>query len=152
MFLGLNKKQKLRLNIEGVKILSTESVKLLEIEIDNQFRFNKHIKTLCNKTNRKVSAFKRFNIYLSREQAMKLCNTVIISSFSYCLFVWMFCGKDANHKVNSTHKRALRILYNDYDCSLDKLLKRSDTVAIHIKNLQKVMLEIHKSMSHLNPS
>ena len=59
---------------------------------------------------------------------------------------------DANHKINSTHKRALRILHNDYDSSLDKLLKKSDTVAIHIKNLQKLMLEIDKSMNHSNPS
>ena len=64
----------------------------------------------------------------------------------------MFCGKDANHKINSTHKRALRILHNDYDSSPDKLLKKSDTVAIHIKNLKKLMLESYKSMNHLNPS
>ena len=64
----------------------------------------------------------------------------------------MFCGKEANHKINSTHKRPLRILNNDYDSSLDKLLNKSDTVAIHIKNLQKLMLEIYKSMNHLNPS
>ena len=36
MFLGLNKKHKLRLNIDGVKISSTENIKLLGIEIDNQ--------------------------------------------------------------------------------------------------------------------
>ena len=37
-------------------------------------------------------------MYLSREQAMKLCSTVIISSFNYCLLVWMFCGKEASQK------------------------------------------------------
>ena len=31
-------------------------------------------------------------------------------------------------------------------------MKKSDTVTIHIKNLQKLMLEIYKSMNHLNPS
>ena len=64
----------------------------------------------------------------------------------------MFCGKEANHKINRTHKRALRILHNDYDSSLNTLLKKSDTVTIHIKNLQKLMLEIYKSMNHLIPS
>ena len=152
MFLGLHEKHKLRLNIEGVKISATKNVKILGIEIDNQLRFNKHVKTLCDKTNRKISAFRRLNMYLSREQAMKLCSTVIISSFNYCPLVWMFCGKEANHKINRTHKRALRILHNDYDSSLNTLLKKSDTVTIHIKNLQKLMLEIYKSMNHLNPS
>ena len=64
----------------------------------------------------------------------------------------MFCGKDANHRTNSTHKRALRILHNDYDSSLDKILTKSDIVTIHTKNFQKLMLEIYKSMNHLNPS
>ena len=100
----------------------------------------------------KISAFRRLNMYLSREQAMKLCSTVIILSFKYCSLVWMFCGKEANHKINRTHKRALRIPHNDYDSSLNTLLKKSDTVSIHIKNLQKLMLEIYKSMNHLNPS
>ena len=112
MFLGLNEKHKLRLNIEGVKISSTENVKLLGIEIDNKLRFSKHVKTLCDNTNRKVNAFGTLNMYLSREQGMKLCNTVIISSFNYCPLVWMLCGKDANHIINRTHKRALRVLHN----------------------------------------
>ena len=150
--LGLNEKHKLRMNIEGVKISYTKNAKLLGIEIDNQFRLKKHAKTLCDKSNRKVSPFTRLNIYLSREQAMKLCNTVIISSLNYCPLVWMFCGKDANHKISSSHKRALRILHNDYDSPLDKLLKNNYTVAFHIKNLQNLMLEIYKSMNHLNPS
>ena len=141
MFLGLNEKHMLGLNIEGVKIYSTKNFKLLGIKIDNQHRFNEHIKTLCNKTNRKVSAFTRLNIYLSRAQVMKLCNTGIISSFNYCpLGCMFFYGKYTSHKVNSTDKRALKIVHNDYDSSLDKLLKKSDTVAINIKNLQNLML------------
>ena len=62
MFLGLHEKHKLRLNIEGVKISATKNVKFLGIEIDNQLRFNKHAKTPCDKTNRKISAFRRLNI------------------------------------------------------------------------------------------
>ena len=105
-----------------------------------------------NKTNRKVTAFRRLNVYLSREQAMKLCNTVIILCFNYCPLVWMFCGKDANHKINHTHKRTLRLLHNDYNSSFNTLLEKSDTVTIHVKNLQKLMLEMYRSMSNLNPS
>ena len=36
MFLELNEKHKLRLNIEGVRISSTENVELLGMEIDTQ--------------------------------------------------------------------------------------------------------------------
>ena len=57
--LELNEKHKLCLNIVDVKISSTENFKLLGIEIDNQRLFNKHVKALCDKTDRKVSAFRR---------------------------------------------------------------------------------------------
>ena len=50
---------------------------------------------------------------------MKLCNTVIISSFNYCPLVWMFFGMDANHKVDRTQMCALRMLHNDYDSSFN---------------------------------
>ena len=84
---------------------------------------------------------------------MKLWNKVIISSSNYRPLVWMFCGKDAHNRINGTHKRALRIFHNDdYDFPVNILLEKSDTVTIHIKNLQKLMLEIYKSMHHLNPS
>ena len=57
-----------------------------------------------------------------------------------------------NSLPDRTHTRASRILHNDYDSSLNTLLKKNDTVTIHTKNLQKLMLEIYKSMNHLNPS
>ena len=94
MFLGLNEKHKLRFNIEGVKISSSKNFKLLGIEIDNQLRFNKHIKTQCDNTSRKVSAFRRLNIYLSKK----------ISSFNYCHYYGCFVAKMPI--INKQHSQA----------------------------------------------
>ena len=152
MFLGLQGKIKLRLNIEGSKVPTTGHVKLLGVEIDSKATFNKHIETLCSKVNRKVSAFARLNNYISREQALTVCNTVILSNFNYCPLIWLFCNKGANKEIDRTHKRALRILYKDYESSFETLLARSGSNSINIKNLQKLMTEIYKSMNHLNPS
>ena len=60
--------------------------------------------------------------------------------------------KGANEEIDRTHKRALRILYEDYESSFETLLARSGSNSIHIKNLQKLMTEIYKSMNHLKPS
>ena len=49
MFLGLKRKQRLRLNIQGSKIVAKEHVKLLGIEIDNKLKFDKHVHTLFKK-------------------------------------------------------------------------------------------------------
>ena len=47
---------------------------------------------------------------------------------------------------------ALRVLYGDYDSSFDQLLARAGSITVHQKNLQILMIEIYKTMNHLNPS
>ena len=142
MFLGLEGQRRLRLNINDKKLSATDHVKLLGIEVDNKVKFNKHVKTLCSKVTKKISAFFRLNTYISREQALTICNTVILWNFNYCPLIWLFCNKGANKDIDRTHKRALRILYKEYHCPLETLLTRSGSVCIHVINLQKLMTEI----------
>ena len=73
-------------------------------------------------------------------------------NFNYCPLIWLFCNKGANKEINRTHKRVLRMLYEDYECPFEMLLTRSGSVCIHAKNLQKLMIEIYKSINHLSPS
>ena len=91
-------------------------------------------------------------MYISREQALTICNAVILSNFNYCPLIWLFCNKGAYKEIDRTHKRALRILYKEYECSFKTLLTRSGSFSIHVRNLQKLMTEIYKSINHLNPS
>ena len=55
-------------------------------------------------------------------------------------------------KIDRTHKRALRILYKDYECPFETFLTRGGSFFIHVRNLQGLMTEIYKSMLHLNRS
>ena len=92
------------------------------------------------------------NNYISREKALIIYNAVISSNFNYCPLIWLFCNKGANKEINRTHKRVLRILYKDYESSFETLLTRNGSDSIHVKNVQKLMTEIYKSMNYLNPS
>ena len=60
----------------------------------------------------------------------------------------MFCVKTTNDKVNSVHKRALRVLLNDYISSFEELLHRKEEVTIHERNLQKACA---RGMTSENP-
>ena len=64
----------------------------------------------------------------------------------------MLCRKAMNDKVNSVHKRALRVLLNDYTSSFEELLHRNEEVTIHDKNLQKLILQVYRCMTFANPS
>ena len=89
---------------------------------------------------------------ISREQALSICNVVILSNFNYCPLIWLFCNKGANKKIDRTHKRALKILHNDYGSSFQSLFARSNSFTIHVKNLQQLMTEIYMSLNSMNPS
>ena len=97
--------------MEERKVLTAGRIKLLGVETDSKLSFNKHIETLCSKVNEKESAFAWLNDYVSREQALTVCNAVILSNFNYCPLIWLFCNKCANKEIDRTHKCALRILH-----------------------------------------
>lgn len=69
MFLGMKKERNLRLNINGIKILAKRHVRLLGVEIDRKLKVDKHVQNLCQKVNKKTSAFSRLSMHFSREQA-----------------------------------------------------------------------------------
>ena len=64
----------------------------------------------------------------------------------------MFSGKTSNREINRIHKRALRILLNDYEASFEELLQRNNEQTVHTKNLQKLMTEVYKSLNRQNPA
>ena len=51
MFLGLKRKNKLCLNINGQLITPSEHVKLLEVTIDNALKLDTHEHRICKKAN-----------------------------------------------------------------------------------------------------
>ena len=151
MFLGLKGAKKLCLNMNGHLIPSSEHVKLLGVNIDNSLKLETHVEEICKKVNQTVCAFGRLRPYLGEQKSKLLSNSVAMSNFSYCPLIWLFCSKAANNEINRTYKRALRTLYRDYESTFEKLLDRGDTKTTHKKNLQNLMMEIYKSMNHLNP-
>ena len=91
----------MQLNIEEDILPATDNVKFLGIHIDNKLKLNNHMKTLCSKVNKKISAFTRLNTYISREQALTICNAVFLSNFNYCPLIWLFCYKVAKKRLTA---------------------------------------------------
>ena len=52
------------LTTNNVEIKSKESVTLLGIEIDNKLNFEKHVSTICKKTNNQLNAISRIDAVL----------------------------------------------------------------------------------------
>ena len=56
----------------------------------------------------------------------------------------MFHSRKLNRRINKTHERALRIVYNDRQCTFEEVLERHNSFTIHERNLQKLAFEIFK--------
>ena len=92
---------------DSVKVSSSKEVKLLEVTIDNEIKFKKHIKDLCKKASYKLHALRRLRPYLTVDRARPLTNSFIDSQFYYAPPIWMFAGKTAINKIYKIHDRTL---------------------------------------------
>ena len=64
----------------------------------------------------------------------------------------MFSGKSSNNEINRLHKRALRVLMDDYGSTFEELPQKKGEQTIHTKNLQTLLLEVYKCLTSKNPS
>ena len=150
MLLGQRDMSILCLNIKGHLIPSSNQVKFLGVKIDNSLEFEAHVKKLCRKVNLKDHAFARIRPSLGERNSKLIFSSVIMSNFS-CPLIWQFCTKGAKNEINRTHKCALRVLYGFYESMFEELLDRDKSKMTHKKNLKILMVEVYKTIDHLNP-
>ena len=151
MFLGI-KNEQIILNFDGINVKSSTFVKLLGVYLDCKLNFSTHIQSLCKSASQKTKALLRIRPFLNIHCAKRLSSAYILSSFNYCPLIWMFGCKTNNGLINQIHKRALRVVYRDFGSSYQVLLDKDKTVSIHVQNLRTLMIEVFKSLNHLNPA
>ena len=148
---GANK-ERVNIHIGEAQIEESDEDKLLGINLDKKLSFKKHVQTLCKKASQKLHALTRISVFMEPEK-LKLLMTFVMSQFSYCSLTWMFHDRNLNNKINRIHERALlRIAYKDNVSSFENLLEMDNSVTVHQRNLQLLMVEIYKTKSNLNPS
>ena len=108
--------------INNKTIESSKSVKLFGLTIDNKLNFGIHIINICKVASAKTKGLGRIRSRFNLLQAKILCNSFILSQFNYCCLVWIFCSKTLQNKINQIQKRAFRIVYNEPNLNLDKLV------------------------------
>ena len=60
----------------------------------------------------------------------------------------MFHDRTKNNRINKSHERALRIVYRDTESSFDELLAKDNSVSVHQRNLQLLIIEIFKTKNN----
>ena len=116
--------------------------KPLGIHIDNKVTFGSHVRSVCKKTSQKPNAFARIAFSLKFDKRKLLLNAFITSQFSYAPVVWKFHNRKLNNHINRSHKRALRIVFQDHNPTFEELLAKDGSFKIHECNLGRLFIEI----------
>ena len=136
--------------VGDTKIWENDRVKLLGVTIDNKLRFDSHLSEVCRKAENKLSALTRIFRFLSFDKRRLLVKAFFESQFKYCSLAWMFCSRTTNNKINSLHKRALRLIYEDYNATFEELLEIDGSFSVHHFNIQTLLIEIYKFCNGLS--
>ena len=123
---------------------------ILGVTIDRKLSFHQHVKKMCRK-GQKLSALLGLSPYLNTNKRKTICTTMVKSQLNYCPLVWMFCPRRSNNIINKVQERALRIPYNDQLTDFKSLLSNHNEITLHQRNLQVLMTEIYKIISHIAP-
>ena len=63
---------------------------------------------------------------------------------NHCTLLSMFSTRGANHKIKRLHERILLVLLNDESSTFNGMLSKRNNNTIHVKNIQKLMIEFYK--------
>ena len=74
--------------IDDQSIKRVDHTKSLDLTIDVQLSWGKHVKEICKKVSSAVGALKRVWPFISKETAIQIYNGLIMPHFDYCSSVW----------------------------------------------------------------
>ena len=137
--------------ISATVIRNSNSKKLLGVTFDKKLKFKKHFITICQRANRKLNALARLTPYMEFGKRRMLTNAFFISQFNYCPAIWMCHSRALNNKINRLHERCLHIIYSDKISTFKELLEKDDSVSIHYRNIQALVIEMYKVANGTSP-
>ena len=100
LFLSGNTFEEMWARIGDDMIWENTTVKLLGITIDNELKFDEHLRNTCIKANRKLTILTRMRKYLDFSKVRLLLKSFFKSQLKYCPLTWTFHSRKTNNRIN----------------------------------------------------
>ena len=94
-----------KVSIRGQDIDFSESITALGICIDENLTFDIHVKNICSKASRQISALQRLTGLLDLPSRKAIYNSFIVSNFNYCPLVCFFTSRASITKIQKLQER-----------------------------------------------
>ena len=99
-----------------------------------------------------VNAISRISKYLDTKSLLKLFYAFVRSNFQYSNVVWHFTDNVSIMKMEKLHRRAIRIVLNDYNSSYKDLLSKAKIDSLYISRIKSIAIEAFKCHNKINPT
>ena len=130
----------LGLVLNGANIDQVSEHRLLGITIDNKLRWDSHTNNVCKTVSRRVFFLSKLRYIVDIDTRKLFFNAHIKPHIDYASVAWDGCNNVLKRRLNSLHRRAVKLIFPDTTLTTDLKLKE-----IRIMSLQK-QLEYNKGL------
>ena len=120
------------------------TVKLLGSEIDFLLKFDEQISNICRKASQQINVLKRMGFFLNFESRKTIYHAFIMSNFNFCPLMWHSCSKTNFDKLEKSHFKALKFIFQDFNSAYETLLSRTGTSTLHLSRLRNLATQTFK--------
>ena len=117
--------------------------RLLGITIDNKLHWDSHINNVCKTVSRRVFLLSKLRYIVDIDTRKLFFNAYIKPHIDYASVVWDGCSDVLKKRLNSLHRRAVKLILPDTTLTTDQKLK--EMRIMRIMSLQK-QLEYKKGL------
>ena len=91
------KEQNIEVELNGIKIESSDCIKLFGVDIDNRLKFNQHVSNVCTKASQRVGVLMRMKNVMPTRAKLQLYKAAILPYLMEChdcvmLIIISICG------------------------------------------------------------
>ena len=126
-------------------------VKLLGVKIDDRLSFDDHISSICLRVSYQINGLRRIMKYMTIGNRISIYNAFLAANFTYCNTVWHFCSSRGMYMLEKVHKKALRVVLNDYISSYRDLLDKVSKQTLYVARIKAIAIEAYKCYVNENP-
>ena len=107
---------------QEIEMIANE--KYLDVQVDSQLNWDKHVDTIKTKAYRALGLIKYSKKYLPPDVLNKMCRGIVEPQLSYCCSVWGCCSESKKNFLQKIQNRVARIVTNSpYDASAAPLIQ-----------------------------
>ena len=151
MLFGVKENEQFELTCNDITLKRSSQEKILDVTIDDKLSFDEHIINIYKTANKKLSTLSSINHYIKQNKKEISLSSFIISHFSYCPLILMFCSKKSTKKINAVHERSLRIIRNDYESLYPLILEDAHQITFHQRCINSLMIEVYMYLNGHSP-